>query len=115
MEKIKNLFQNVEWKFAKTMANIPHWYIVRWDYPELDTTCVEVVKYIREVGEERDFYGVKYIYLDIGDWMLWTEGDPIHDDPIEARTHIYNTTFILNIADCDGKSPDLVNPNQIKI
>lgn len=65
-----------KYKFAKSMANIPHAYTLRttWSNQDEFFTCVEL---IRKYGYEQKFYGKTYIYFDIGDYQYWTMGAPL--------------------------------------
>lgn len=114
MDKVKQLFESVEWKYARSMPKNPHWYIVRWDRPEMDELFIEVARYIRDNGYQSNFYRKKLTYLNYGPWKLWTMGSPIHDNPEESYQMSLAkipTTYILNIAHEEGHGPDLVNPN----
>jgi hypothetical protein len=50
----------LEFQFAKTMADIPHWYIVRT--PENETEYVELWLKIGEHGVWEQFQGKAYQY-----------------------------------------------------
>lgn len=74
MDKLKEFIKNETWKFAKTMANMPHSYIVKENVdPKL---FEELVLYINEHGEEREFkiysHRKMYTYLDYGEHEYWT-------------------------------------------
>ena len=66
------------YKFAKSMANIPHSYTLRttWNNQEDFFLCVEL---IRKHGYEDKFFGKTYTYFDVGDYTYWTMGAPIEE------------------------------------
>lgn len=69
------------WKFAKTMAHIPHEYTVRewapWYAHEFDAA----VEFIRREGYPAKFFRRTYIYYDLNEHQYWwacnKEGVPI--------------------------------------
>ena len=77
-EEIANKFNEVEWRFAKTMPEHPHSYTLRKDW-ESNAEFDMVVNYIREHGKEEPFWKARYIYLYIGDYKYWTMGAPINE------------------------------------
>ena len=46
LEKVKKLIESVEWRFAKSMPEIPHEYIVIDNYPE---KTEEIQNFINEI------------------------------------------------------------------
>ena len=72
------------WKFAKTMAYIPHEYNVR-EWHDDDTDFVRFVMHIRLSGYDQNFYSKVYRYLDFGPYQYWTMGDPIDQTVIINR------------------------------
>jgi hypothetical protein len=61
-------------KFAKTMPQIPHEYVVRT--PENEMDFVELFNTVRENGVEERFFGRTYRYWYAGDgWKYWAVPD----------------------------------------
>ena len=74
--KILNFIEKHEWRFAKSMPFIPHWYIVRKNCD--DQEFVDFVKYIEKYGIDKPF-GKKMVfrYLDIDKYSYWSMKNPI--------------------------------------
>lgn len=72
--------ENAQWTFAKTMANIPHWWTVRNQW-ESRVLFDMVVRYINENGVEERFYTRNFTYLYLGEYKYWT-CDPSPNDGI---------------------------------
>ena len=67
-----NLIDKYDWRFAKTMPQIPHWYLVKENLEELDQKLFdELAQFILENGEEKIFYSKKYYYLTIDEYKYW--------------------------------------------
>ena len=72
MKKFKNFINRNEWTFAKTMSEIPHYYIVRDHLSDADKKIFdEFNRFIDKNGHTAKFYSKKYTYLDIGDYKYW--------------------------------------------
>ena len=72
-ERVSELLEQAEYRFAKTMPQYPHWYTLR-DIWIQQRQFEAVVEAIRKYGTEREFLGRTYIYFDVGDWTYWTIG-----------------------------------------
>jgi len=80
-KELEDFVNNSKWRFAKTMAKMPHSYIVKENVdPKL---FEELVLYIREHGEEREFriysHRKMYTYLDYNKYEYWTMGAPLEE------------------------------------
>ena len=74
------LMHEVQFTFAKTMANIPHSWICRKDYS--DATFLDAMNFIGRNGYTEEFYGRKYTYYNIEDYKYWVMTDSQgFDDP----------------------------------
>jgi len=80
------------WKFAKTMPTIPHWYVVR-EQCRNDLEFCRFVMHIRKYGEVRPWHKYRHTYLDIGEYSYWTMGSPIDETIIINRAYLYKPTF----------------------
>lgn len=76
-----------KWTFAKSMSDIPHWYVVRQKCTS-QKQFEELVMYIRENGYEEKFYGKTYIYCNIGEYKYWTMGNPLEITKIINRAKL---------------------------
>jgi hypothetical protein len=86
LKKLREFISNNDWRFAKTMPESPHWYVVRNECLDLEFT--EFAMHIRLHGIERLWGNRSYIYLDIDGYSYWTMGNPIEE------------TTIINRAEC---------------
>jgi len=87
LDQIKEYIACNEWKFAKSMARIPHAYNLK--ERSTDSTIFEkFVVYIRANGYEKKFFSKTYIYLDIDGYSYWTMGSPL------SRTKLINRAEI---------------------
>lgn len=73
-----------EWKFAKTMAKIPHWYVVREKCRD-DMEFQNAVEFVRKHGEPRRFWKQIYIYYDFDGHSYWSMGFPLDETTILNR------------------------------
>jgi len=73
-----------EWKFAKTMARIPHEYCLKERCTDPDM-FERFVMHIRRHGYEGRFFKRIYIYFDVGPHQYWTMGDPLHKEILINR------------------------------
>lgn len=64
------------WKFAKTMAHIPHEYTLRKNAAS-DALFAEAVQFIRDHGYSGWFGRTEYRYYDVDGWKYWTMGFPV--------------------------------------
>ena len=88
-EQVLDFIDGATWKFAKSMAKIPHWYCLRenaFDIEEFEA----FVQHIRDHGYPENFYKRVFIYLNVGEYKYWTMGDTL------ANTLVINRTYIEN-------------------
>lgn len=76
LDKIKRLIRSNNWRFAKTMSDIPHAYSVR-KYWANDEDFKFFVNYIRKNGYKEKFYSKTFVYLKIDNHKYWTMGNPL--------------------------------------
>ena len=74
MEETKNLINRFinsqDWIFAKTMADIPHWYCLKRNCEDA-AAWRWFVQLIDLYGVEGSFYGKTYRYLYWGEYRYW--------------------------------------------
>lgn len=80
-QEIENfLSKEAKFTFAKTMANIPHSWIMRNRFS--DSKFLEVMNFIKDNGYVDKFYKKEYTYYDIGKYKYWVMTDKKgYDDP----------------------------------
>jgi len=59
-----------KWHFAKTMADIPHWYCLLKECEDKEK-FIRFAKYIVEHSVPGEFYGKTYQYLFLDDYKYW--------------------------------------------
>jgi hypothetical protein len=76
--EVRHYIASVEWQFAKTMAEIPHWYTVRGWRSELFEQFDGFVAFIEKYGYTKEFYGKEYKYYEIDGLKYWAMEDIIN-------------------------------------
>jgi len=75
IEDLRLAVEGLSFRFAKTMPEFPHWYVVR--SPENEATYVALFHAIHEHGYAATFGGRRYKYLQLGDgfkyWAMTTD------------------------------------------
>ena len=72
IKKFIKLIERNEWTFAKTMPEIPHYYIVRDNLTKEDQKTFDEFKlFIKKNGYIEDFHGKKYQYININGYKYW--------------------------------------------
>lgn len=75
-ERLKGLLLAQKWKFASTMAHIPHSYTLRKHWAS-DSDFVWVIQHVRAVGYEARFGGRVYTYVGVDGHEYWDCGGPV--------------------------------------
>ena len=75
-EEVDKILEKHYYKFAKTMASIPHAYTLKenWEDQELFDY---VVQFIRDNGVKEKFFRKSYIYYYANGYKYWTMGNTI--------------------------------------
>ena len=73
-------------RFAKTMANIPHAYIIRHEVK--DERFDLVTAFILKNGYQKKFYSRTYTYFDYKGHQYWTAGDGVKPDWVLNRAKL---------------------------
>jgi len=84
--KVRDFLSGCIWRFAKSMPEIPHWYIVRANVN--DSLFVESAIFIRKHGYKKRFGSRTYLYYDLDGYSYWTMGNPIEETTIINRAEI---------------------------
>lgn len=75
------------WTFAKSMPKNPHEYNLK--VKSADPEIFErFVMHIRQHGHPRRFYGVTFMYFDVGQNEYWTMGNPLSETKLINRARI---------------------------
>jgi hypothetical protein len=79
------------WKFAKTMPQTPHYYVVL-QHASSEFEYRRFASQIRRAGYAHKFYRTTLKYLDVDEWCYWTMGWPIDGRPgmTEDATTVIN-------------------------
>ena len=114
-EKLIQFLNDSYWKYAKSMPKFPHWYIYRMKLDlAQDEMFIQTCNFINKNGYQGRFFRKILTYYDVGDWKLWTMGDPIHgrEETIRRDKAKQPCTYILNLAHKNGLNPLVVDPNK---
>ena len=76
-----------EWRFAKSLPKMPHYYVVRQQC-RADDEFVQAVSFIRKYGFPKAFYKKTYIYYDFDGNSYWTMGNSLDITKIINRVVI---------------------------
>ena len=102
---IERFIAEVKWRFAKTMPDWPHWYVMRQWNPGREEEFMELVRLIFEQGQNEQWaVGTPYErttrYYVSGEYKYWAM------DPSIAETDL------INRARLDGRGPDTPRANK---
>lgn len=92
-EDVQSIQPNVEkfinrnkWVFAKTMSEIPHYYIVRDSLFEDDKKLFdEFDMFIRKNGYTKKFFSKQYTYFNIGNYRYWVIESILNRAELEVK------------------------------
>jgi hypothetical protein len=93
------------WKFASTMAKIPHSYTLRY-WGDRDSFR-SAVRFILDNGYDRRFYSKTFRSYNLGTDYFWTH----YDD--DGNTQTVNGTILINRAFNDN--PEINRPPTIRL
>ncbi len=83
LEYTEGFVSKLEWRFAKTMPEIPHEYIVRDNLSNKDKTLFDrLATHIKEQGYIGKFALKTYWYIDIGDYKYWVIDNILNREPL---------------------------------
>lgn len=106
MEKLKlftvnDIVDKYRWRFAKTMPQWPHWYIIRKQKPSDDKLyhCDEdefvwFAEHLNENGHLGSWFKTKRIYFLHNGFKYWTMGNPDKWREVMFETIIINRAII---------------------
>jgi hypothetical protein len=77
-ERVHQLLDSVEWKFAKTMPWIPHFYTLKMKWTDQED-FYNVVRYLRAYSVTETFGKKQYDYYYYNGYKYWTMGAPVAD------------------------------------
>jgi len=83
------LTNEVQFTFAKTMADIPHSWICKKDFPE--EKFLNAMIFIESNGYIEKFFNREYVYYNIGEYKYWVMTD---EKGIDDPTAIINKARI---------------------
>ena len=83
-ELLKSLFETKNWRFAKTMPMIPHFYVRRSEWGD-DFEFEQVVQYLRDNSVAEKFFKRTFLYFYMDGWKYWTMGEPLNETQVINR------------------------------
>lgn len=87
--RFKQFIDNNNWVFAKTMAEIPHYYIVRDNLSENDKKLFdEFDVFVKKNGYTKEFYSKQYTYFNIGKFKYWVIENILNRAELEIEEKI---------------------------
>lgn len=87
--EILDFIRASRWRFAKTMPQWPHEYILRNWHPDRQALFDRFVITIREHGYDAPFLdGATYRYLEIDGWKYWMMGELPDETTIINRAKV---------------------------
>lgn len=95
---VAKLLLEAEYKFAKSMPTMPHWYTLAetWDSRE---DFEKVVQYIRDSGYTKRFGRKIFTYIDVNGHQYWSYGDPVPDTILINKAEVRRFSTYDKIAD----------------
>lgn len=86
-EKVRELFNSHEFKFAKTMPKIPHYYtlIDNWENKQ---DWFELVDYIKKNSVVEKFYSKDYLYYYLDGYKYWVMDEHTHETTLINRAKV---------------------------
>ena len=85
-------FPTLVWRFAKTMAETTHSYVVR--SPENEAEYVELFHRIGKEGIWQKFNGRRYKYLILGEFRYWRMTNAVRQSRIINRAKAETEEFL---------------------
>ena len=84
LDEIRKIVNKYKWKFAKSMPNTPHWYIVRTEINN-EHDYKAIYDFIKENGYKKKFFSKTYTYCDIDEYSYWYMTDNFDESIIINR------------------------------
>ena len=86
LAELQNTVAALDWRFAKTMPQWPHWYIVR--DPNIENVYVKLFQATIDHGKWEYFFKKQRQYLYLGDgFKYWRMTDDLNKSRIINRCH----------------------------
>lgn len=86
LDEIKDFINGAKWIFAKTMPEIPHYYIVRDNLSENNKKLFdEFDVFIKKNGYAKMFYSKQYTYFNIGNYKYWVIENILNRDVVKDK------------------------------
>ena len=84
-DRLREMISRCQWKFAKTMPQCPHEYIVRGKCPLTEEEFLDFVDAQRRFGVYERWGKYNFPYLHIDGYKYWTMGDSYENTIISNR------------------------------
>ena len=86
VQRSRDYIEVADWRFARTMANIPHWYCMRERayLAERGAAHEALFLLIKWHGYPRRFYSKTFLTVDLDGWKVWmiTDGSFLNAAPL---------------------------------
>lgn len=70
LEAFSDFIETAPWRFAKSVPNWPHFYIVEQELADQESYR-KARSFIQESGRDGNFFDFKVRYYDLNDWTYW--------------------------------------------
>lgn len=85
LNRARSFVEGQQWVFARTMADIPHYYCLKSKCPDPDE-FLWFVQVLTAMSIPGTFYGKTYQYFFLDDWKYWImDASPIECDLINRE------------------------------
>lgn len=71
VSEIARAVEQENWRFAKTMRFVPHWYTVRREWLDEAVSFDEVLEYINDFGYDDPYHGVMFKAVELNGFKYW--------------------------------------------
>jgi len=83
LDRIKAFIESSEWRYAKSMPQLPHSYVLREWSDEIEFQYF--VQAVRDHGYQKNFFKRVFIYLEIDGYKYWSMGAPVNETTVLNR------------------------------
>jgi SAM-dependent methyltransferase len=87
IQRILRYIRSNKWTFAKSMPQIPHWYLVRDETDSIEDFRF-FTNFIRVYGYQQTFYKRTFTYFNMNGFKYWTMGAPVEETTILNRARV---------------------------
>ena len=81
------MLDQMQWRFAKSMPHIPHYYTRRSDCSDVKK-FEQLVVFLRSQAVEEKFFSKTFLYFYYGNHKYWTMGSPPEKTQVINRAEL---------------------------